>query len=295
MSEKLKISIIIPTFNSEEYVEETIKSVINQNYSNLDLILVDGNSTDRTMRIVEKYKEYFSHIVSEADNGQYDAINKGFNLAVGDIFAYLNSDDIYFPWTLNTVNHIFSSFSDINWISGIPAFNDEKNNVNFYNTISSRHQDAIKNGAFRKNVYGYLQQESMFWRKKLWVKCGGFGEKYNLANDFHMWTKFAAETKLVSVGSYLAAFRKHKKNRSVELHKIYNQEVQKIIKSKKRTYFLIQSISKHSNIINKLIRLLIWKKAAIVFYSHRKNKWCFQTKLRPISNNSLTKLILEKE
>ena len=101
MSEKLKISIIIPTFNSEEYVEETIKSVINQNYSNLDLILVDGNSTDRTMRIVEKYKEYFSHIVSEADNGQYDAINKGFNLAVGDIFAYLNSDDIYFPWTLN--------------------------------------------------------------------------------------------------------------------------------------------------------------------------------------------------
>ena len=90
-----KISIVIPSFNQGKFIEETILSVINQKYPNLELIIIDGLSKDNTLEIVKKYSESIHYFVSEKDNGQAHALNKGFKVASGDICAYLNSDDIY--------------------------------------------------------------------------------------------------------------------------------------------------------------------------------------------------------
>lgn len=121
----LKISIITPCYNMEKFIEGTILSVLNQNYPNLEYIIIDGASTDRTLEIIEKYKDRISLIISEPDKGMYDAINKGLSRATGDIMAYINADDQYLPGTLSLVNRLFSKFKNVDWISGVPTFMDE--------------------------------------------------------------------------------------------------------------------------------------------------------------------------
>lgn len=118
MKEKLKISVVTVCYNMEGTIEETILSVLNQNYPNLEYIIIDGNSTDDTMLIVNKYKDKISTIVSEPDNGMYDAIHKGFSMATGDILAWINADDSYMPWTFKYVNEVFTDLPDVDWIVG---------------------------------------------------------------------------------------------------------------------------------------------------------------------------------
>ncbi|HVO67352.1 MAG TPA: glycosyltransferase, partial [Syntrophales bacterium] len=98
-----EVLIVTPSFNRAALIEATIESVLKQTYKNMEYIVVDGGSTDGTLEILEKYrKEGKLKYISEPDNGMYDAINKGFRMASGEILAYLNSDDIYFPWTIST-------------------------------------------------------------------------------------------------------------------------------------------------------------------------------------------------
>src|SRR3989339_1923896 len=89
------ITVVVPSFNQEKYIERTIRSIINQNYPKLRLVVVDGGSTDGSIEIIKKYKEFIDFWVSEKDAGQADAINKGFKIATGDLVGWLNSDDIY--------------------------------------------------------------------------------------------------------------------------------------------------------------------------------------------------------
>ena len=105
--EKNKLSIITVVKNSESNIEKTIRSVIEQKYKNLEYIIIDGKSTDGTIELIKKYKDKVSLIISEKDEGIWDAMNKGIKLAKGDIIGFLNSDDIYYPGALNTVNDYF--------------------------------------------------------------------------------------------------------------------------------------------------------------------------------------------
>ena len=90
----LKISVVTVCYNMAQYIETTIKSVLSQDYPNLEYIVIDGGSTDGTQQIIEKYKDQLAYYVSEPDNGMYDAINKGFSKATGDIIAWINADDV---------------------------------------------------------------------------------------------------------------------------------------------------------------------------------------------------------
>ena len=92
----MKFSIVTVSFNSEKTIEETIKSVVSQTYKDFEYILVDGGSSDNTLEIANRYKKYFKYIISEKDNGIYDAINKGINLTSGNIISILHSDDLYY-------------------------------------------------------------------------------------------------------------------------------------------------------------------------------------------------------
>ena len=121
-----KISIVTPNYNCDKFLEETIKSIINQNYPNLEYIIIDGGSTDNSIEIIKKYDKYISYWISEEDSGMYEAIQKGFDKSTGDIMAWLNADDKYHPNALFTIAKIFTQNQKINWLTGINSFYNEQ-------------------------------------------------------------------------------------------------------------------------------------------------------------------------
>jgi len=290
----LKISIITPCFNAEKYIEQTIKSVLNQEYPNLEYIIIDGGSSDKTKQIVNKYKNKIDIIISEKDKGQYDAINKGLKLATGDVMAWLNADDVYFPWTLKTVNNIFQKFNEVNWIGGIPAFlNSEGCLTTVYNRAAVKPSKFIKNGYFRCNYLGPLQQESMFWRREVVSSCGMLDLNYPLAADFELWMRFAEKHDLYSLSLPLAAFRKHEGCRSANNRETYYNDERQACINKGKTTPLLGKIARINKKTNRLIRLFIKAKAPIIYYSVRSNSWLIKRKRASVSNVSLSTLLME--
>lgn len=291
----MKISVVVPCYNMVQTISQTLESIWNQKFQDLELIVVDGASTDGTLEYLQEHKDKIDLIISEKDEGQYHAIQKGMSVATGDVLCWLNADDVYFSWTFKVVEDIFNKYSEVNWIAGIPAFLD-KNGVltNVYNSVSARPAKMIANGGFRQNVFGYLQQESMFWRKEVWQKVNGLNLNLNLASDFELWTRFALFYNLTSIGLPLSGFRKHEKSRSNLLREQYDQEVGSIVVTAENKYHFIERLSRKSTILNKLIRLLIWKKVEIIYFSVSKNEWIKTKVRRPISTITFTHLLLEK-
>ncbi|MCE5345940.1 MAG: glycosyltransferase [Bacteroidales bacterium] len=288
-----KISIITPCYNMERFIELTIQSIIFQDYPNLEYIIVDGGSTDHSIDIINKYKSKISIIISEPDQGMYDAIDKGIKSSTGDILAWLNADDSYFPWTLKTIARIFAEHDDINWIIGIPAFFDEERYLtNIYTHAAAKPAKAIANGWFRKGIYGYLQQESMFWRRNLYFKSGGLDVNFKFAGDFELWTRFALYSDLVTVALPLAAFMKRKSGLSIGSPQKYQEELDKACIGKKKYPSVLWSIAQNS-IIMHLLRLLTRKKSRLCFYSTRYKTFLIKTVKRSVSSNTLSEMRYE--
>lgn len=167
MKRDLKISIVTPNLNGALYLEETIKSILQQNYENLEYIIIDGGSTDDSISIIKKYESKIAKWVSEKDEGMYDALTKGLKMCTGDVIGYLNSDDIYVRGAFSAVNNIFSSNPNINWIHGQPTYINQDNNLFIYETIKYPKWSLYN---VLDGDYKYIQQESVFWSRKLMDK-----------------------------------------------------------------------------------------------------------------------------
>lgn len=222
-------SIITPVYNCEEYIEECIISIKEQDYKNFEHIIIDGGSTDRTMDIVKKYAgSYRMRFVSEKDHGMYDAINKGFSMANGQIFSWLNADDRYMPWALKIAAEVFSK-NKVQWITGIPAVNlelEKGKEVQYIMTDTAPvySQYYLKKGYYEGRILGFIQQESTFWTRELWEKSGGIiSEKYQYAGDYFLWKAFAKQEPLYTVNAILANFRVHEKQKTAQMEKYYNE------------------------------------------------------------------------
>ena len=203
-----KITIITPSFNQGDYIEETIESVLSQNYPHLEYIVLDGGSTDNTIKVLQKHAD---NIIwhSESDNGQSDALNKGFRMATGEIIAFLNSDDRYEPGALDYIGRYFSENPHVDWLSGrcrnINGAGEEirkpiMHYKNFWLRFSSRRVLQVLN---------YVSQPATFWRRKLFDQVGGLDEGLHYAMDYDYWMRLGQNCKLKTVDRYLAHFRIH--------------------------------------------------------------------------------------
>ena len=228
MNKKPRISIVTPVYNCEQYIEKCIQSILSQEYYNYEHIIMDGGSTDGTVDILRKYQdEYPMKWISEPDNGMYDAINKGFQTATGDIYAWINADDCYYPWTFEIVAKVFEK-KEIQWLIGMPS------NIKSYDGtdvtyLSPNLPPVFNRKMIQKGVYDgirlpFIQQESCFWTRQLWERSGGVDIKYKLAGDYHLWKKFAEKTTLYTVHCSLAGFRIHDHQKSGDFA-AYHREV----------------------------------------------------------------------
>lgn len=227
MKHNPKITIVTPTYNSEEYIEKCIQSIKGQSYKNYEHIIVDGGSSDKTLEIIKKYENtYPMKWISEPDNGMYDAINKGFAMADGEIYAWINSDDFYFPWTLEVVAKTFEK-KDIHWLSGIPSNTQKLGNIDVTyllpNLPTVYNTKMIRKGVYDGRRMYFVQQESCFWTKELWDKVGGIDSQYKLAGDYHLWKNFAKHAKVFTINCNLASFRIHSNQKSGEIKKYYDE------------------------------------------------------------------------
>lgn len=199
-----KISIITPNYNQCTFLEETIKSVIHQGYSNLEYIIIDGGSTDGSKDIIQKYDPFIFFWVSEADRGQANAINKGFDKMTGDIIAWLNSDDILLPGALFQVAEYFKNDIHLQWIVGHPMVINEQSHP-----IDKRIHYIKPTFDVLFYTFYTLNQESVFFRREA-LGERRLREDLYYCFDYELWLYMAKQYGPPKIHSgYLAAFRYH--------------------------------------------------------------------------------------
>lgn len=223
-----KISIVTPNYNYAGTLELTLTSVLNQHYSLLEYIVIDGNSSDHSQRILQQYSNQLAYWHSQADQGQYFAINQGFEQSTGEVMGWLNSDDIYLPWTLHVVAEIFAQFPEIAWIIGRPT-QIQNGVIRNVGPLQPYPQEFIASGLFRGDRLGWIQQESVFWRRSLWEKAGPLRTDLKYAADFELWTRFAEHAELVSVSCILGGFFVRQSNRHRQNLDRYFSELDQVI------------------------------------------------------------------
>lgn len=183
-----RISIVTPSYNQGEYIEKTILSVLEQKYPNLEYIIIDGGSTDKSVEIIKKYERHLKYWVSEPDRGQSDAINKGFKHATGDLLAWLNSDDYYMPGALHRVASMSLESPETDVFVGAGRILDENGIVVYYRDPPSV---VTTQSLYQWTFGGDFMQPSCFFRRGAWEACGPLDTGLHLALDLDLWLNMA--------------------------------------------------------------------------------------------------------
>lgn len=198
-----RITVVTPSYNQGLYIEETILSVLNQDYPNLEYIVIDGGSTDNSPQIIQKYADKIDHFVSEPDNGQTHAINKGFKLASGDIVCWLNSDDVFLPGTLKIVAQSFQD-NKVEIVMGWTLRIDEKSNILFNHFIPKQTLWMARRGVF------YFGQQSWFWRREMFEYLGYLDEECHACMDIEFFMRqLMSKPKIKHLPMVMSGFRIH--------------------------------------------------------------------------------------
>lgn len=213
-----KISLVTQCFNREDYIAETIESVLSQQYPNLEYIVIDDGSTDASWEIIRRYQKYLAY--GEQWPGvrktPIPAINRGFTHATGEVLGWLNTKNTLLPKSLSSIGEMFEAFPEIEWLTGLAT------------TINNKSQ-IVKVATLRKNIYDYLigdwqtiQQESTFWRRSLWERAGGsLREEYPWSFDTALWVKFFQHAELYHAQTVFGTYRKIKGGQSVASRDVY--------------------------------------------------------------------------
>lgn len=204
-----RVSIVTPSYNQAAFLEATIQSVLNQDYPNLEYIIMDGGSTDGSREIIEKYADQLAFWVSRPDKGQTDAINQGFNKASGEILAWLNSDDTYEPGTVNQAVEALRANPSISMVYG------DANFINAEGDVIGRFPAAQTDYRKLRQGYVHVPQQAAFFRAKYWQQIAPLDENFFFAMDFDLWVRLAAIAPLRYIQEVWANFRMHDDAKSI--------------------------------------------------------------------------------
>lgn len=224
-----RISVVTPSYNQADFLEATIRSVLLQGYPNLEFIIIDGGSTDGSQEIIDKYRRWLSYAVSEPDDGQYAAINKGFGVSTGVVMTWLNSDDMFVSNSLRVVGEIFAAHGHtVRWLTGIAALWDRHGNLGPIANRPKLNRLLLRLGAYDGvTLPEFLQQEGTFWARDLWERAGARLEtSLALAADFELWRRLAEHADLYVAPTVLAGFRMHPEQKTAQLMSSYYREIE---------------------------------------------------------------------
>jgi glycosyltransferase involved in cell wall biosynthesis len=199
------ISIITPSYNQGPFIEQTILSVINQDYRNVEHIIIDGGSTDSTVEILKKYPHLIW--ISEKDRGQADALNKGLALATGDIIGWINSDDYYLE---NIFTSVAGSFADpaVQWgVGNLADLFDDGRELRFRKSPAVTFEALIMNPDI-------VRQQPTFFRREALHRVGGWNEKFYMVMDYDLWVRLARLAPPLMVDEEWAVYRNHSAQKS---------------------------------------------------------------------------------
>jgi len=214
----VKISILTPSYNQGKYIEENILSVLNQNYPNFEHIIIDGGSTDNTVEILKKYP----HLkwVSEPDQGQADALNKGLKMATGEIIGWINSDDYYLDNVFFDVNSIFSKNHDVKWIIGnIVRYFEIIDKFFFERSPLIHYERLISN----PNI---VRQQAAFFKREILLSVGGLNKDFFCVMDYDLWLRLSKISSPLMIDKNWAVFRIHPYQKST--YKYFNLQIKEI-------------------------------------------------------------------
>lgn len=233
-----RISIVTPSYNQGQFIEETIRSVLLQGYPNLEYIIIDGGSTDGSVEIIKKYEPWLSYWVSEKDRGQTHAINKGIGHCTGSIFGFINSDDIYYPGAFDDVARICYEKDSMGkfWICGQANLVDENSTL-----IKARENrfgnDALDWYFHRLKEHGTsIVQPSSFWSLKLFEKIGFFDEDFNFSFDYEFFVRlYANGINWITTDHIYSAFRIHETSKTKSNSTFFIEEDYRLAKKYLKT------------------------------------------------------------
>jgi len=210
MSEEL-VSIITPSFNQGDYLPETMRSVLEQDYPNFEYIVIDGGSTDSSVDVIRSFESKLAYWTSEKDRGQTEAINKGFASAKGSILAWLNSDDTYNPGAIRQAVNYLQDHPEVGVVYSDLNFIDEHSNI--VGMFPARQTDLKK----LRRGYVHIPQPAAFFRADLWRQVGPLDPSFFFAMDYDLWVRLASVSQLKYLpGSVWANFRLHSGAKTVD-------------------------------------------------------------------------------
>lgn len=201
-----RISLVTPSFNQGVYVEAAVTSVVSQGYPGLEYIVVDGGSTDTSVEVLRRYAMHFAYWTSERDAGQSDALNRGFARATGEVFGWLNSDDVLLPNALHTVGAYFAQHPECAFVTGDGVFIDAQDTRELFYMRAAAYsfQDLLH---YYRDMY--LPQPSVFFTRRAFQESGGFDPSLTYVMDLDLWLRMRQKFELHYIPKCLSKLRLH--------------------------------------------------------------------------------------
>jgi len=216
----MRVSVVTPSFNQGKYLEETIRSVLDQNYGDIEYIVIDGGSRDESLEIIKKYEQRISYWQTGKDRNAWDAINQGWERATGEILCYLNADDVFLPGSIELIANQFKKSPDVDVVYGDTEMIDAQGN-HLYDSPS----EPFDLAKIYRTWVDPIRQPSCFFKSNLFRQYGGTNEIYPFCADFEYWIRISAGAKFLYVPVLLSKSRLHSETRTSKMEYVQAREL----------------------------------------------------------------------